>query len=94
MADPFLPTMVNDGWGAGIVLAYVWKEAPFITVLVLSALRGSYYELMRDPNGSHVVHALLNSFPSSLLGEVFGSADAKEGAIAFAEKRQPNWQGK
>jgi putative spermidine/putrescine transport system permease protein len=40
MADPILPSMVNDGWGAGIVLAYVWKETPFITVLVLSALRG------------------------------------------------------
>lgn len=26
--------------------------------------------------------------------EVFGSADAMEGAVAFTEKRKPNWQGK
>ncbi len=28
------------------------------------------------------------------MGPVFGSADAKEGAAAFAEKRAPVWQGK
>ena len=28
------------------------------------------------------------------IGHVFSSEDAREGAMAFAEKRKPNWQGK
>ena len=28
-----------------------------------------------------------------LMGQVFGSNDAKEGPKAFAEKRGPNWTG-
>ena len=30
----------------------------------------------------------------NIVGPVFVSADAREGATAFAEKRKPNWQGK
>ena len=40
-----VPDLVNDRLGVGIVLAYVWKEAPFVAVLVLSALRGETLRL-------------------------------------------------
>jgi enoyl-CoA hydratase len=31
---------------------------------------------------------------AEIIAPVFTSADAKEGAAAFAEKRKPVWQGK
>ena len=40
-----LPSLVNDDWGLGIALAYVWKEGPFVAVLVLASLRGETLQL-------------------------------------------------
>ncbi len=34
------PLLVGDRFGVGICLVYVWKEAPFITLLLLAALSG------------------------------------------------------
>lgn len=40
------PLLVNDSWAIGIILAYVWKEIPFITLMILSVLRRSGAELL------------------------------------------------
>jgi putative spermidine/putrescine transport system permease protein len=34
------PPMVNDRFGWGILAEYIWKEVPFIGIVVLAALRG------------------------------------------------------
>jgi putative spermidine/putrescine transport system permease protein len=39
------PLLVNDDWGIGIMTAYVWKELPFITLMILSVLRQSGKQL-------------------------------------------------
>jgi putative spermidine/putrescine transport system permease protein len=35
------PLLVNDRFGLGIILAYVWKEIPFITLMIFSVLRNA-----------------------------------------------------
>lgn len=34
------PIVTNDPFGYGIIMSYLWKEIPFMCVLILSALRG------------------------------------------------------
>lgn len=40
------PILVKDKWGIGIIITYVWKEVPFIGVIVLAVLQslGQSYE--------------------------------------------------
>jgi len=40
------PLLVNDRWGVGIMAAYVWKEVPFISLMVLAVLRGAGSDLL------------------------------------------------
>jgi putative spermidine/putrescine transport system permease protein len=40
------PLLVNDRWGLGIMAAYIWKEVPFITLMVLAVLRSAASELI------------------------------------------------
>ncbi len=39
------PSLTSDAFGWGIIIEYVWKETPFIGVVVLSALSGGLAEL-------------------------------------------------
>lgn len=43
-SDAF-PLLINDRLGIGIMLAYVWKEVPFITLIILSVLRSAGNQL-------------------------------------------------
>ena len=45
-ASAAFPLLVNDRWGIGIILTYVWKEIPFITLMILSILRRTGVELL------------------------------------------------
>jgi putative spermidine/putrescine transport system permease protein len=40
------PLLINDNWGIGIILVYVWKEIPFITLMILAVLRNSGRDLL------------------------------------------------
>lgn len=39
------PVVTNDHFGGGIILSYLWKEIPFLCVLILGALRGPVTQL-------------------------------------------------
>ena len=45
-ASAAFPMLVNDRWGIGIILTYVWKEIPFISLMILSILRRTGVELL------------------------------------------------
>lgn len=49
------PPMVNDPWAIGIILQYVWKEIPFIGVIVLAILLsvGEDYESVARSLGAN-----------------------------------------
>jgi putative spermidine/putrescine transport system permease protein len=40
------PLLVNDTWCFGMISAYVWKEVPFITLMILSVLGTGGVELL------------------------------------------------
>ena len=50
------PVLVNDPFGWGIIFAYAWKEAPFVTLMlypVLSRIHGSWREVSRVFGAGH-----------------------------------------
>lgn len=50
------PILVRDRFGAGIILAYIWKEVPFIGIIVLAILQslGEDYEDIAASLGANV----------------------------------------
>ncbi len=40
------PLLINDPFCIGILLTYVWKEIPFMTLMILSALKNSGMEML------------------------------------------------
>ncbi len=40
------PLLVNDRWSIGIILTYVWKEIPFITLMLLAVLQNAGRDLI------------------------------------------------
>lgn len=40
------PVLVNDTWSIGIILVYIWKEIPFITLMLLAVLKNMGEELL------------------------------------------------
>ncbi|MEB3357094.1 MAG: ABC transporter permease subunit [Synechococcales bacterium] len=39
-SDQDFPLLVNDGFNLGVMLHFLWKEIPFITLILLAVLRG------------------------------------------------------
>lgn len=45
-APSAFPLLVNDRWSVGILLAYIWKEIPFITLMILAVLKNAGSDLL------------------------------------------------
>lgn len=39
-SDQDFPLLVNDGWNLGVMLHFLWKEIPFVTLILLAVLKG------------------------------------------------------
>ena len=70
------PAMVNDPWALGIIIQYVWKEIPFIGVIVLAILLsvGEDYESVARSLGANRWQAFRNvTLPLIMPGGVSAS---------------------
>ncbi|MDE0439067.1 MAG: ABC transporter permease subunit [bacterium] len=70
------PAMVNDPWAIGIIIQYVWKEIPFIGVIVLAILLsvGEDYESVARSLGANRWQAFRNvTLPLIMPGVVSAS---------------------
>ena len=82
--------LVSSLAGPGQALAGAWELAARVALgapLALTASKRVIVESADWPSAEAFARQ------GAALGPVFSSADATEGAIAFAEKRAPNWRG-
>ena len=75
------PALVYDGLGIGIILQYVWKEAPFIALVVLARLQtlGADHESVARALGASPWQAFRHVLLPLILPAVLGAA-----ALVFA----------
>lgn len=75
------PALVNDPWAVGVILHYVWKEVPFVALIVLAQMQalGPDWEAVARSLGARPWQA----FRQGLL-PLLQPALAAAGAIVFA----------
>lgn len=82
-----LVNVVTDGpaiEGARALAARVAANGPLALIASKGVIRDSWLWPADD----------INSHQNQYIASVFTSEDAREGAVAFAEKRKPNWKGR
>ncbi|MBA2176763.1 ABC transporter permease subunit [Halobacillus locisalis] len=50
-----LPTLTRDASGLGIIITYVWKEVPFVILMLLpvyASIKPEYYDLVKNLGGN------------------------------------------
>jgi len=75
------PLLINDPWAIGIITAYVWKEVPFITLMILAVLKNLGIELLEV--GRTLNAGRWQRFRFIILPTIFPSLGAA-GLIVFA----------
>lgn len=75
------PLLINDPWAIGIILTYVWKEVPFITLMILAVLKNLGVELLEV--GRTLNAGRWQRFRYIILPTIFPSLGAA-GLIVFA----------
>jgi len=83
--------LVNRVVPAAQLMAETLSLAELIASNAPLAVRCSKKVMLRSADLTEADAWALND---GTFAEIFGSADAMEGAVAFAEKRSPNWQGR
>ncbi len=70
------PALVYDRWGVGIILQYVWKEVPFIALIVLAQMQtlGADYESVARALGASRWQTFRHVLSPMILPAVLGAS--------------------